>query len=148
MLMSRFHRILFVLSVAAAATTLGCGGGYEGLVPLEGAVTFDGAAPPAPGVVQLVPIEALGSHPKRTATGQFGPDGRYEASSFKPGDGVYPGRYHVTVICNKRDLDYSKKDPFRDASYIADGYEGEELTVEDGSDAVTLNLDVPLKESP
>jgi hypothetical protein len=145
--MQVFWRALSALSIAGAATLLGCGGGYEGLIPLEGTVTFDGSASPAPGTVQFVAVESAAGHPQRTATGQFGLDGRYQASSFKPGDGIYPGRYHVEVICNKH-LDYSKKDPFRDASYIADGYKGQELTVEDGSDAITLDLDVPLKKMP
>jgi hypothetical protein len=44
------------------------------------------------------------------------------------------------------DLDYSKKDPFRGASYVADGYEGQKLVVEDGSDEMTLDMDAPLKK--
>jgi hypothetical protein len=140
------RRAVGALAIATLAGVLGCNSGYEGLVPLNGTVTFDGAVPPAPGVVQFVALESTDGHPKRTATGQFDADGEYAASSFKESDGIYPGRYHVEVICNKRDLDYSKKDPFRDASYVADGYGGQELVVEDGSDAITLNLDVPLKK--
>jgi hypothetical protein len=132
--------------MAIVAAVSGCSSGYEGLIPLKGTVTFDGAVPPAPGVVQFVALESAAGHPKRTATGQFGADGQYEASSFKEGDGLYPGRYHVTVICNKRDLDYSKKDPFRDASYIAEGFKGQDLVVEADSDEVTLDLDLPLKK--
>jgi hypothetical protein len=140
-------RVIGAVAICSLLTACGCGGGYEGLVSLEGKVTFDGAAPPAPGVVQFVAIEPAAGRPQRTATGQFDLNGHYEVSSFKPGDGIYPGKYHVTVICNKRDLDYSKKDPFREASYVADEFKGQEYVVEEEADELTLDLDVPLKKS-
>jgi hypothetical protein len=133
--------LLLLLPVA-----VGCNGGNSDLIPVAGKVTFDGNTPPAPGVVQFTPVELAEGHPKRTATGQFSTDGIFHATSFKPGDGLFPGKYFATVICNKPKLDYSKKDPFRDASYIADGYEGKEVVVEEGADEMTFEFDVPLKK--
>jgi hypothetical protein len=59
---------------------------------------------------------------------------------------LFPGSYLVMVTCNKGDIDYSKKDPFGAASYVASGYEGEKLIVKEGSDEITLNVDAPLKK--
>jgi hypothetical protein len=127
--------------------TAGCGGSYEGLVPVSGTVTFDGSPPPAAGFVSFIPKERVAGRPVRPATATFDQSGAYQATSFKVGDGLFPGRYTATVTCNKHDLDYSKKDPFSDASHIADSYKPKEIVVEEGSDALTVDLDVPLKKS-
>lgn len=59
---------------------------------------------------------------------------------------MLPGRYAISITCNKGEVDYSQKDPFRAASYVADDYAGQELVVEPGSDDVTVDIDVPLKK--
>src|SRR5215213_2666404 len=95
-------RVSAVGAIGLLLPMLGCSGGNEGMIPVGGKITFDGSVPPAPGVVQFAPLELAEGRPKRTAIGQFSADGQYQASSFKPGDGLYPGKYFVTVICNKK----------------------------------------------
>jgi hypothetical protein len=131
---------------ALLLTTAGCGGDYDGLVPVTGKVTFDGGPPPAAGFLSFIPAERTPGKTTRPGRATFQTDGVYEAMSFKEGDGLFPGSYIVTVMCNKGDIDYSKKDPFNAASYVALGYEGEKLVVEDGSDEITLDIDAPLKK--
>jgi len=139
-------RTLATFAMMIVVPIVGCNTDDKGLIPVSGTVTFDGGPPPAPGIVQFMPLETASGGTKRSALGRFDTDGQYSASSFLPDDGLYPGKYAVMIVCNKGDLDYSKKDPFRDVSYIADGYKGQELVVEADSDEVTLDLDVPLKK--
>jgi hypothetical protein len=128
------------------AAAVGCNSGNEGLVPVSGKVTFDGGPPPAAGFVTFMPIERVEGKAARPARAIFETDGSYQATSFQPGDGVYPGRYNVSVSCNKGAVDYSKPDPFNAVSYVPKDYKGQELVIEEGSDDVTLDLDVPLKK--
>jgi hypothetical protein len=141
-----FSTIAKTLAAASLVAAVGCSGGYDGLVPVSGTVTFDGGPPPAGGFLSFVPIERAPGQPSRPARAVFQTDGAYEATSFQEGDGLFPGSYTVLVTCNQGELDYSKKDPFREASYVADDYEGQKLVVEDGSDEITLNIDAPLKK--
>ena len=134
-----------IAPIVLLSAALGCGGN-DGLVPVSGKVTFDGGPPPAGGFLNFVPIDRVAGKPSRPARATFMTDGEYQATSFKEGDGVRPGSYAVSVTCNKGEIDYSKKDPYNAASYVAAGYEGQKLVVEEGSDAITLNIDVPLKK--
>jgi len=43
----------------------------------------------------------LPREPRKGAGGEIGADGRFELTTIKPGDGVLPGRYWVTVKCVK-----------------------------------------------
>ena len=135
------------VSIAALLLAMtGCSDGYEGLVPVSGTVTFDGGPPPAAGFLTFIPNDRVPGQPSRPGRAKFQTDGVYQATSFKEGDGVYPGTYIVTVACNKGAIDYSKKDAFGDASYVPKDYPGKELIVEEGLDEVTLNINVPLKK--
>lgn len=117
-------------------------------VPVRGVVTFDGQACPAPGRVTFSPIEAREGMPKRPAAGAFEVDGRYSAMSFRPDDGLVPGRYQVAVTC----VDATKiSNPPTDASYARASYvdpsfQPDELVVEPGSRPIELNLDVPTRK--
>jgi hypothetical protein len=131
-------RTLATLAMMVLASIVGCNADDKGLIPVRGTVTFDGGPPPAPGIVQFMPLETAAGGTKRSALGRFGSDGRYSASSFSPNDGLYPGKYAVMVVCNKET---------GEASFIADSYQGTELVVESDDDDLTFDLDVPLKKS-
>jgi hypothetical protein len=138
-----------IVNLAAAGLLLamtGCGGDYDGLVVVSGKVTFDGGPPPAGGFLSFIPSERSAGQTSRPGRATFQTDGVYQATSFEEGDGLFPGSYVVMVTCNKGDIDYSKKDPFGAASYVASGYKGEKLIVKEGSDEITLNVDAPLKK--
>src|SRR5262249_10644587 len=72
----RFIAVAVLLSGLA-----GCGGKY----PVRGTVTYDDGTPVTKG---LVIFERVGGGPPVTARGEIQPDGRYELSTDKPGDGV------------------------------------------------------------
>ncbi|HEX6960972.1 MAG TPA: hypothetical protein VF175_03840 [Lacipirellula sp.] len=140
-------RTLATFAVTLLLLLVGCNSGHEGLIPVSGTVTFDGAAPPKSGMVQFLPLETPPGGIQRTAFGQFNADGQYSATSFSPGDGLYPGKYEVRVVCNKPQSGSSKADSLQRDSHVAEGYEGTELVVEAGADEITLDLDVPLNKS-
>jgi hypothetical protein len=77
--------LLLVLTAAA-----GCGGG--GTVPFRGTVKLDGR-PLEHATVYFIAQEPGG----RDALGSTDAEGEFRLSTFKPGDGAFPGRYKVVV---------------------------------------------------
>jgi len=139
--------IKILLLSATILLAAGCGESGPTMIPVYGEITFDGEACPAAGVVIFSPIETPEGVPKRPAIGKFGKDGKFETRSYKPGDGLLPGRYRVRIEC------LSGSPPARlggieEVSYIAAGYQSEDLTVSADSGAVEVNYDLPLKKGP
>ncbi len=77
----------------------GCGSDMPKTVKVSGKVTFDGKAPPGPGVVYFLPQEAAKDFPLRPATGDFTADGAYKATTFAANDGLMPGKYKAYIEC-------------------------------------------------
>jgi hypothetical protein len=140
-------KLTTTLAALTLLTAAGCNGSYEGLIPVSGKVTFDGGAPPAGGFLSFMPLDRVEGKPSRPGRATFLTDGAYEAMSFEEGDGLYPGRYGVLVRCDKTNIDYGNPNAVRNGSYVADGYEAEPLVIEEGSDEVVFNLDVPLRKT-
>jgi hypothetical protein len=94
-------------ALAAAAGLLvllvvipGCGSGEPGLVPVRGQVTLNGGPWPAEGHLNLIPVgDADPAGLLRPASVPFDTDGRFVATSYQTGDGLYPGTYQVAVEC-------------------------------------------------
>jgi hypothetical protein len=78
-------------ALALLPAAVGCG---VKLHPVRGQVTYPDGKPVSEGVVVF---EGQGQENRVTARGEIQADGRYELSTFKPGDGVPPGRYRVLV---------------------------------------------------
>ena len=78
---------------------IGCGSGLPQTVRVSGRVTFDGQSPPGPGTIYFLPQEAGPGFPSRPATGDFDKEGRFQAKTFEPGDGLMPGKYTMHVEC-------------------------------------------------
>jgi len=135
-------RLLLSLMVLLA---VGCDESGPTMIPVYGKVTFDGAACPAAGVVIFAPIETPEGVPKRPATAKFGKDGKFEARSYQPGDGLLPGSYRVRIECLSG-LPPARLGGMQEVSYIAAGYKPEDLTVSAESGAVEINYDLPLKK--
>jgi hypothetical protein len=70
---------------------LGCG---RRLYPVRGKVTYPDGRPVTEG---LVVFESEGAEKPVMARGDIQADGSYQLSTFKPGDGVPAGTYHVLV---------------------------------------------------
>jgi hypothetical protein len=120
----------------------GCGGG---LYPVRGAVTLDDGTPVTKG---LVVFERVGGGEPIVARGQIQSDGSYELSTYKPGDGVPPGKYKV--LLNSMDLsdvpDEAKNLPY-DTRYLSLATSGLEVEVTSGPNDIPIKLDRPAKKA-
>ena len=82
-----------MLAVAGALALAGCSkdDGLPDTVPVLGTVTYQGQ--PVAGAVVTFLVD--GNTPP--ATGTTGPDGAFELTTFKNGDGAVPGSYTVSI---------------------------------------------------
>lgn len=74
---------------------VGCDRGPE-TIPLEGRVTY-GNQPLEFGTVIFQPSSG------QPARGKIQPDGTFSLSTFRPGDGVVPGKHLVRITCYETD---------------------------------------------
>lgn len=140
------HVVPFLLGIAL----LGCSKDPLQKVHVHGKVTFDGQACPGPGRVTFSPIEVAAGMPNRMGSGKFDTNGEYEATSFRPGDGLVPGRYKVGVACFDSSMlsGAPGDEEFLRASYVRESFQPPELVVEPGSGPIEFDLDVPLRNPP
>jgi hypothetical protein len=136
------HRVRHWAFIAALAAA-GCGGADKPLVPVEGRVTYAGGEWPMAGYITFTPLESPGATPARPGSGRFLPDGKFVVGSYKPGDGLMPGRYTISVSC----FDLNTTKPRDEAEFVPKDFRPEELVIEKGQEAVELNFDVPKKKS-
>jgi hypothetical protein len=129
-----------------ALLTVGCGDNGMPMTPVAGKVTFDGGPPPNAGNLSFVSIESTAGLPQRDGSCRFETDGKFVVTSFEKGDGLLPGKYRVEASCYKYQPDYSKKDPFADATAVDPSYKPIELSVEKGVAQKDLVIDLPLKK--
>jgi hypothetical protein len=90
----------------------------------------------------MVVVERRDGGAPVTARGEIQPDGRFELSTDKIGDGVPPGKYRVLI--NPMDLsdipDEKKNLPF-DIKYLKFATSGLEYEVKDGANDLAIKLD-------
>ena len=140
----KFKKLFSAVGMLVLLTTaIGCGDG-RGLVDVRGTVTLEGEPMPFAGTVRFLPKSTPTGIPRRAATGRFDTDGTYEAYSFKPGDGVYPGTYAVTVEC--WEVMPSMSGPAAvnaiDPKYQNPGTSEFEFVVESGESEMTFDIDL------
>ncbi len=90
-----------IVSIVLCLCLCGCGGGGDDewvenrpkTVPVTATVTI-GGSPLSDASVTFSPVSAEGPG----ASGRTGKDGKLTLTTYKPGDGVVPGEYRVTVI--------------------------------------------------
>jgi hypothetical protein len=133
-----------VVTGLAAALLSGCGE-KRGLVPVKGHVTFDRGPPPKPGRVTFGPTKAAEGFSQRPGQAAFDAEGKFEVTSYKPGDGLTPGAYRVNVFCIEHDPQ-PVPGGLEAVTYVAPEYKGQEVVVAAGSKPLELNIDVPLKK--
>ena len=114
----------------------GCG---SRLANVKGTVTLADGRPMTKGMV----IFETGDGPETVmARGAIAPDGTFEMSTFRPGDGVPPGKYKVLI--NPLDLsdvpDEKKNLPF-DVKYLKFATSGLEYEVKAGPNDFPIKLD-------
>lgn len=142
---SNLRRLLVAVAVMCLAAG-GCETSGDGMVHVSGTLTFDGGPPPEAGVINFQSVEAADGFRERPGYARFGTDGAFEATSIREGDGLTPGEYLVVVTCNSGPPDPNSPTAWEDVSYIASTYEPKNLLVEPDSDAIQLDLNVPLKK--
>ncbi len=103
--MKRTYRA-FLIGCAIVLPFCGCGKSGAKTTPIAGRITLSGGAWPKAGSLSFHPLEAPAGLPKIPGSADFLPDGSFTATTFKPNDGLAPGRYRVTVDCwEQRPLD-------------------------------------------
>ena len=74
---------------------VGCGpAGQVRVYPVKGKVTFNGKPMAGGGAISFVPLV---NQKGKTAGGEIKPDGTYEMSTYKPGDGSMVGEFRVVI---------------------------------------------------
>ncbi len=139
--------ILVCLLAGMLSSLAGCGNGMPQTVKVTGKVTFDGKAPPGPGIVYFLPMEAAAGLPLRPATGDFGADGLYRTTTFEQNDGVMPGKYKIYIECWEQEPNMDGK-PVK--SHVPKKYQtadtsGYELDITKETKPKELNLDLATK---
>ncbi|MBN1851180.1 MAG: hypothetical protein JW829_00590, partial [Pirellulales bacterium] len=117
-----------LFGVVLVVILIGCGPSGPTCIPVHGTVTFDGGPCPAGGTITFSPIETPEGIPRRPGSGKFGVDGKFEVTSYAPGDGLLPGRYRVRIECLSG-VPPQRLGGFEEVSYIAPGYVPNELVV-------------------
>lgn len=141
-------RYLLVCLLAGMLSSLaGCGNGMPQTVKITGMVTFDGKAPPGPGIVYFLPKESAEGFPLRPATGEFGANGFYRTTTFEQNDGVMPGKYKMYIECWEQEPNMEGK-PVK--SHVPKKYQsaetsGYELDISKETKAKEVNLDLATK---
>jgi hypothetical protein len=121
----------------------GCGGSDKPLVSVSGQATYGGGEWPRAGTITFTPVETGSTAISRPGSGLFQTDGKFVVGSYKPGDGLMPGTYHVAISCIDP-MDFSK--PREELEFVPADFRTEKLVVEAGQDAIVLKYDVPKKK--
>jgi hypothetical protein len=87
--------VIFILLLALA---VGCGSGRPKTAVVRGTVTYKGKPVPN-GTITFTP----NSGP--TATGEIAPDGSYQLTTFRKGDGAVLGEHKVVVVAMQKNND-------------------------------------------
>jgi hypothetical protein len=137
--LSQSHWLL-AAALALLLSVAGCG---SRLYPVHGTVTLADGTPLTKG---MVVFEGSDGGAAVTARGEVQPDGSYRLSTYKPSDGVPPGKYRVLV--SPMDLsdvpDERKNLPF-DIKYLRPETSGLEFEVNAGPNEFPIKLDRPRK---
>ncbi len=124
---------------------LGAAGCGPALCPVRGTVTLADGKPLGEG---MVVFESQNLEPPVTARGPVQGDGRFELSTFRPGDGVRPGRYRA-LVAPKDDpnaVDRKPKPPPFDRRYAEFATSGLEFEVTaSGPNDFPIKLSAPAR---
>lgn len=116
------------------------------MVRVEGTITCARGSWPARGTLYFTPVEPAPGFPARPGWADFEPDGRFTATSFAPGDGLMPGRYHIGIECWAQPPAMGSKTPPKSAvpaKYQSPATSGLELDIKPGQGKATVQWDVP-----
>jgi len=146
--MARLTTSYMAANVAILALLLASSGcGEEGLpiIPVSGKVTYAGGPVPTEGTISFSPISVEEGLPRRPGRARFQEDGLFEATSFKEGDGLIPGRYAAMISMWMGQPVSEDPSSFERLNYVPKTYRPE-VVVERTADSVEVNFDVPKKK--
>jgi hypothetical protein len=128
-------------AVAVSLLLLGAVGCGPRLYPVRGTVTYPDGKPLTEGTVVF---ESKDADKPITARGTLQPDGSYELSTSRPGDGVPAGKYQVLVApkYDPNGVDGPRKPPPIDPRFSDFKTSGLEFEVRSGPN------DYPIKVTP
>jgi hypothetical protein len=118
---------------------LGAAGCGSRLQPVRGKVTYPDGRPVTEG---MVVFEARDDKEPITARGEIQPDGSYQLSTFKPGDGARLGKHRVLVApkFDPNAVDGPAKPPPFDPRYADFKTSGLEVEVTSGTSDYPLQV--------
>lgn len=136
-----------VFVVFCIALLAGCGRSGPEVVKIDGQVTSGGGEWPRAGSIYFLPVKSDADTPNRAGSAQFDTDGRFSPTSYRPGDGLCPGKYQVYVQCWT--VEPVQGGPYP-PSHVPPKYQsaatsGLEVTVPSGQRSMEVKLDVPKK---
>jgi hypothetical protein len=105
--------------------------------PVRGNVTLEDGTPVMAG---MVTFETKDAEKPVTARAQINPDGSYELSTYKPGDGALPGVYRVAVTPAAQSPDLPATKPTYDERYTSFATSGLEFEVKAASNECPIKL--------
>ncbi|HEY4235368.1 MAG TPA: hypothetical protein VGM76_18190, partial [Lacipirellulaceae bacterium] len=109
-------------------------------------ITFGGGPTPHDGSIVFVqePGSGMPGLPNRPGHASFSTDGKFAATTFKPEDGLLPGKYRVNIECVNGVP--GPDSPWDKISFVPADYQPPELVVTEGQPAIEMNYDVPAKK--
>ena len=130
-----WRSVIDYLPIAAVLMGMaGCGG--PRLFPVHGKVTWENGAEARELIGGLVICESVDG--QVGARGDIEQDGSFHLSTYKPGDGLLPGKHRVAVV------EYSPKEPppppIMDRTFSRVEASGLEINVEPKTNEVTLKV--------
>jgi hypothetical protein len=114
-------------------------------IPVSGKITFAGGPCPAEGTIVFSPVAVEHGRPRRPGIAQFAPDGVFQVTSFREGDGLIPGRYQPIVSCWKGEPKNDDPSSFERLNHVPRNYKPDEVLVSRAGGPVAVSLDVPKK---
>jgi len=140
------HSALGLTASCLAALVVGLVGCKEdrGLVSVGGTVTFEGGEMPGSGLITFLPTSVMEGLPSRPARAPFGKNGSFQANTYQPNDGLYPGTYAITVECweFQPSMDGPPAKSYIHGRYRNAAQSGLEVKVDADARAVEYNIDV------
>jgi hypothetical protein len=130
------RRIRWVAPLLLLVGIVGCGR----YCPVRGTVTLEDGTAVSSG---MVVFESKDAAKAITARGDIQPDGNYQLSTARPGDGVPPGVYRVLVAPPPQNPDQPPIKEVFDSRYSAFATSGLEFEVKSGSNEYPIRLRKP-----
>jgi hypothetical protein len=150
-LLMKFRLIVVTLAAMAIGAAGGCGSKGPKLFKVSGTVKFkDGTLIPVPekgkGKAPTITFNLVGDPPpgqqKKGAGGTIDENGHFELMTFKPGDGVMPGKYVATITANEKYPPDPKFNLVHD-KYLKAATSGLEYTIDAPKSDLVVELDKP-----